>query len=282
MVLEGIITPWKAEKKLWEVFFIGMIYSTLALFMSVWVFRQYSSLIMVFLTVIVSVPLVYSTIKDEERKDLIIESERKLLKEHGKALLMFFILFLGFVASFSLWYVVLPSNYVFDVYSAQTSTIDAINNRISGRVTQFDIFIQVLLNNVKVLCFCVLFAFVYGVGAIFILTWNASVVGAAIGNFIRNNLTNYAHLVGFDKISAYFNIISLGILRYLFHGIPEMMAYFVGGLAGGIISIAVIRHDFRLRKFENIIFDSSELITIALVLLLIAAFMEVYITPLFF
>lgn len=282
MVLESIITPWKAERNLGEIFFIGFVYATVGLFMAFWVFRQYSSLIMVLLTVMVSVPLVYRTIKDEEEKDIVYESERKILKEHARALTMLTFLFLGFVAAFSFWYVVLPSDHIFDMYSVQTSTIDAINNRISGNVMKFDIFIQVLLNNVKVLSFCVLFAFVYGVGAIFILTWNASVVGAAIGNFIRNNLTNFAHLVGFDRFAAYLNVISLGFLRYMLHGIPEMAAYFVGGLAGGIISIAVIKHDFRLKKFENIIFDSSELITIALLMLFLAAILEVYVTPLLF
>ena len=60
------------------------------------------------------------------------------------------------------------------------------------------------------------------------------------------------------------------------------MAYFTAGLAGGIISVAVMRHDFGTKKFENILLDSSSLIIVSLSLLIAAALLEVYITPLIF
>jgi len=58
-----------------------------------------------------------------------------------------------------------------------------------------------------------------------------------------------------------------------------MLAYFTAGLAGGIISIAVIKHDFGSKKFTHVLIDSLDLIVISLVILLIAAFIEVHITP---
>jgi len=134
----------------------------------------------------------------------------------------------------------------------------------------------------KVLSFAILFAFIYGAGAIFILTWNATVVGTAIGNFIRSGLGNYATSIGLVKVGNYFQVISIGLLKYLLHGIPEILAYFYGGLAGGIISVAIIRHHYTSKKFSNILFDTSELVIIAIAFLLVAAFLEVYITPLLF
>jgi len=56
----------------------------------------------------------------------------------------------------------------------------------------------------------------------------------------------------------------------------------VAGLAGGIISVGVIRHEFTTNKFENILLDSSVMLVGALVLLLIAGLLEVFITPLVF
>jgi hypothetical protein len=41
--------------------------------------------------------------------------------------------------------------------------------------------------------------------------------------------------MGWDKMSHYFSHISYGLLMYALHGIPEILAYFVAGLAGGII-----------------------------------------------
>lgn len=283
MVLEALIGPIKAERRPWLVFFIGFLYASLSMFLSLWVFREYSSLIMVFLTVMFSIPLVYSTLKNEERKDIMIEEESTLLKEHGKALTFLMTLFLGFVAAFSFWYVVLPNSWTNSLFFTQTQTIANINSAISGHgVHQFNTLTKIFLNNIKVLVFCLLFAFIYGLGAIFILTWNASVIATAIGNFIRTEISKQAANLGATGIGTYFQAVSLGLLRYFIHGIPEMAAYFVGGLAGGIISIAVIRKDYKTRKFEKIVFDSSELIIIAIFLLVLAAFLEVFITPMFF
>ena len=116
----------------------------------------------------------------------------------------------------------------------------------------------------------------------FILTWNASVISVAIGNFIRSHLSNIANTVGFVSIGSYFQIFSLGILRYMTHGIFEILAYFTAGLAGGIISVAVIRHDFRTKKFEHIVLDSADLLIISIFILVLAAFIEVFVTPYLF
>lgn len=277
MVVESLINPFKAERRPWELFFVGVFYSSLAILMSIWVFKPHSSLVMVFLTVIACVPLMYGTIKLEEKKDLEIESEKILLKEHGKALSFFVFLFLGITISFTLWYIFLPADLTQTIFSVQTKTISDINTQITGQsINQYSLFSRIFLNNIRVLIFSLIFGFIYGVGAIFILTWNASVIGTAIGNFVRSNVSNVSN------VPHYFQITSLGILRYMIHGVPEILAYFMGGLAAGIISIAVIRHDFRSEKFRHILLDSADLVLLSLVVLLFAALIEVFITPLLF
>jgi len=283
MVLESLINPIKAEKKPWELFFIGLVYSSIAILLSFWIFHEHASLVMVFLTTITCVPLIYNVIKLEEKKDIVVSEETTLLKEHGKVISFLVFLFLGFTVSFSLWYAFLPAGLAQNAFSVQTQTIANINAGITGSFFQnFDILTKIFFNNFKVLIFCVLFAFIYGVGAIFILTWNASVIGAAIGNFIRTGISAEASMLGLAGAAKYFHIFSLGLLRYAVHGIPEITAYFIAGLAGSIISIAVIRHDLGTKKYERIILDTSDLIIIAIVILFLAALLEVYVTPLLF
>lgn len=283
MVLESLLNPLRAEKKPWEMFFIGAVYSSVAILLSLWIFKDQTSLIMVFLTVMACIPIVYSTMKLEESKDLGILDERPLMREHNKAITFLMFLFFGITISFVVWYVFLPPDMLGFVFDKQIATIQAINNKVSGNAYEsFSIFSKIFFNNVKVLSFSILFAFIYGAGAIFILTWNASVIGAAIGNFIRVNLSEYAGLLGFDKFAGYLNVFSIGLLRYALHGIPEIMAYFYGGLAGGIISVAIARKHYKDKNFSHILFDVSELLIIAMAFLLVAAFMEVYLTPLFF
>jgi len=232
-----------------------------------------------------ALPLIYNTIKMEEEKDLEGMEEKWLLKEHSKALMSFVFLFIGATIAFSFWYVLLSSDTVSTLFQAQSATINAINSRVTGHLSfsaNISFFSKIFLNNVKVLIFCILFSFVYGSGAIFILMWNASVIGTAIGNFIRSELASAAQLIGFDKIAHYFQVISMGLFRYSIHGIPEILAYFVGGLAGGIIGIAVIKHDFGTSKFEHILLDSADLLLLSLGILFIAALLEVFVTPIIF
>ena len=283
MVLEALENPEHAEKNPKNMFFYGLLYTSIAILISYWVFPDQSSLVMIFLTVMAISPLFYKTIKYEEEKDMSDMDEKVLLKEHSRALSFFMWFFIGATLSFSIWYVFLPQSISQTLFSTQTSTILDINGNVTGKVIGvFDVFSKIFFNNLRVLIFCLIFAFLYGFGAIFVLTWNASVIGVAIGNFIRSGIANVSNLFGAQGIMLYFKALSLGILRYSIHGIPEILAYFVGGLAGGIISVAVIKHDLRTKNFEKILLDSSDMIIISVVLLLIAALLEVFVTPLFF
>lgn len=288
MVLESLVSPTSARRKPWEMFFIGIFYATIAMFLSMWIFHEQASLIMVFLTVLACVPLIYTTIKQEEEAED-SKKEMVLLKEHSRVLYFLICLFFGFIVAFSAWYVFLPSDMTQSLFSTQIQTINAINARISGTgsfigvgsisvsgsLTSTELFSKILANNVKVLMFCIFFSFFYGAGAIFILTWNATVISAAIGNFVRNNLGSLTGI-------SYFSVFSIGIFRYMTHGIFEILAYFMGGLAGGIISIAVIRHELGTKRFFHVLVDSIDLVLLAVGILVLAAFVEVYITPVLF
>ena len=285
MVLESLADPLGAERKPYRMFFYGLLYTSVAIILSMWIFQSNASLVMVFLTTLACVPLMYNTMKLEEQKDESIISESALLKEHTRALMFFIFLFFGMVVAYTLWFVFLPGDVSAGLFSVQTETISNINMPTSAATSfnvQISSFTKILLNNVKVLIFCLLFAFLYGVGAIFILTWNASVIGAAMGSLIRMNISSITAGAGFGGIASYFGSYIHGIFRYALHGIPEILAYFVAGLATGIISVAVMRKKLDFEKLRHILLDSSDLVMISFCLLLLAAFIEVYVTAAIF
>ncbi len=284
MVLEMLISPRKAEREPWELFFVGLIYSSVAIFLSLYIFKQYVGIVMVFLTTIACTYLIQGTLRREEKKDAVIHHELALLKEHGKALSYFMFLFLGFVVSFSLWYIVMPQSFSSHVFAIQEETIRCINSvGIEGCLSApAESFAKILLNNVKVLLFVLIFAFFYGAGSVFILAWNATVVAAAIGIFVRNSLSSAAANLGLSSISSYFSSYSFGLLRYLTHGSLEILAYFIAALAGGIISVAVARHSFSNPNFKRVLLDSVDLIALSVGTLFLAAVVEVFVTPLLF
>ena len=288
MVLESLIGPKKAERKYWELFFFGVLHSSIAAILALWIFKDQSSLIVVFLTVLALVPLMYRTIKYEEEKDIRIKKETVLLKEHSRALLFFMFLFLGITISLTLWYVFLPESLVNSLFSTQVRTIESINSQIlrsagfTSTAVYTNFFISIISNNLKVLLFAIFFSFFYGAGAIFVLTWNASVIAAATGIFIRKNLGELAFNFGLSNLGSYFQIVSIGVFRYLTHGIFEILAYFIGGLAGGLISVAIIRHSLESKEFRHVLIDAIDLSIIAAILIFFAAFVEVFITPFLF
>jgi len=286
-MFEMLINPVKAEKRPWEMFFIGAFYATLSLFLVQWIFSgdpvlsNYSGILIVTFCVMFTIPFLYFAIKYEEEKDLQNVGFFRLLKEHGRALTYLLFLFMGFVVAFSFWYIVFEDGN--QNFRAQIETYCLINRptnfeqcisdygigheaRTTGFLSAKDKIVNIFINNVYVLIFTLLFSLIFGAGAIFILAWNASVISAAIGIFSKGSLAN----------------LPLGVARYMIHGLPEIASYFVGALAGGIISVAIIKHDLRSDKFWTILQDSLNLIIVAVFILFIAALMEVFITPALF
>jgi uncharacterized membrane protein SpoIIM required for sporulation len=285
-MLEMLINPRKAERHPWEMFFVGAFYASLSILLVNWIFSQdavlakYSGILVVTFTVMFSTPFIYYTIKLEESKITPSSGMISLLKEHRKAIFAFMWLFLGFVLAFSVWYMVLPSSQSF---RAQIETYCLINRpstfnecvaqygvKISslstGFATSSERLFTIFSNNIYVLIFTLVFSLIFGAGVIFILAWNASVISAAVGIFAKS------------QISA----LPLSMARYMIHGIPEIASYFMVALAGGIVSVAVIRHEVGTEKFWEVLQDSLNLIILAVVVLFIAALIEVYVTAVLF
>jgi uncharacterized membrane protein SpoIIM required for sporulation len=284
-MIEMIMKPKKAERRPWEMFFVGLFYASISLLIVTFVFsgddvlREGSGLLMVIFTVLCCLPFVYYIVKLEEGKDLEIDDSGKLIKEHSKAIRALMWLFLGFVVAMAFWYVMIP-DAAGENFNFQIRTFCAINNPanyefciegygagpITTAATSSRVFLSIFSNNISVLIFTIIFSLMFGAGAIFILIWNASVIAAAMGIFVKGSIYQ----------------LPIALMRYMIHGIPEIAAYFIGALAGGILSVALIRKDLVGERKWLILQDSVLLTIIAVVILIIAAVMEVYLTPVFF
>jgi uncharacterized membrane protein SpoIIM required for sporulation len=259
-----LLSPRKAKRHPFEVIFVGFFYATISLFLSLWIFPDYASLLMVFLTVISCIYIVQGILIVEENEEDNIKSEQSTLKEHSRTLWFFLLLFLGFLFAFVFWTVVLPTtttNVLFEMQQKSVSSIQAI----SGNAVSSSNFEIILSNNLRVLLLSLVFALFYGAGAIFILAWNASIMGFVIGNLARNSLGLGA--------------LPLAFMKYFVHGIPEMLAYFAAALAGGILFMAVLRGDFKKDKLKRMLIDTFVLVIVSLLLLVGAALLEVYVSP---
>lgn len=276
MVLERLINPKKVYGHPWEMLLIGLFYSVIGAFLALWIFKNYVGVVMITFTAIASIPFVSSVIKQEEAKDMSMDGERRLLKEHGKAIMTLTYLFLGFTIGFILVYVFMPADVVQNMFNIQLNTISVVQSGTptGNFASSFGMYGEIIGNNMKILLFCVAFSFFYGAGAIFILGWNASVMAVAIGAFIRNNMFNV------NSVIDYFQVTGLGLAKYMLHGIPEIVAYFIAALAGGIVSFTLVKHDYMNDKFKKVLKDVAVLIIISVAIVLLSGVIEVYVTPL--
>ncbi|MEK6902957.1 MAG: stage II sporulation protein M, partial [archaeon] len=137
-------------------------------------------------------------------------------------------------------------------------------------VTQF-----LFANNATVLLLAILFSFLFGEGALFLIGWNASIIGTVMGKIAVQALAN---MPTHDALSILFAI-GYGVyhgIGFIPHGLPEVVAYYIGAIAGGIISASMAKQVYRTNEFQTIAKDAAGLIIIALLLLFGAALIESY------
>ncbi len=286
-MLESMVNPKRVEKGPWKMFFIGIIYASLSLLLVKWFFSkdivlsQYSGMIVVTFAVMFSLPFMYYIIKKEEAEDEQVVGFLSVWKIHKDAVFALMWLFMGLIIAFSFWHIVLGDS---NLFNAQIETYCRINSpgNVFGCVEKYTFaktatgttsvvtkeirFLSIIENNVYVMIFTLLLSLIFGAGAIFVLTWNASVIAAAITVFTKNTIQD----------------IPLGILRYMIHGFPEIAAYFITALAGGIFGVGILRNGVRGKRFIHVLENTVILLFIALIILLIAAIIEVYFTPIIF
>jgi len=267
MVFELLINPKEAEAKPVEMFFYGLIITSISLFTAYYIFPSSSSVIFLFLVTIATLPTVRAILLEDEEFDEEREKiDMSFFEQHERTIMVYAYFFLGVLISVSFWHTVLPETYSSVLFSQQISTITSI--RVSGAATESMMsFWTILSNNLKVTTIAFLMSFFFGTGALFILSWNASVIGVFVSNLAKEFSAKYSYSLAQGHLDA--------LLSIAVHGIPEIVAYFIAGIAGGILSFGMIRgrQDFRIAK------DAAALYMISALILVFAAVLEVWVTP---
>jgi uncharacterized membrane protein SpoIIM required for sporulation len=284
-MLESIINPKKMERGPLKMFFIGLIYASISTLGVKWAFGndpvlyEYAGMIVVTFCVMFSLPFMYFLIKQEEEEDEQVEGFFSVWKIHSDAIYAFLWLFLGFIVAFSFWNIAVGDS---NLFNAQMETYCAINSptniqdcitkysiesqKMTGSAIKLQRLVAIIENNAIVMVFTLLFSLIFGAGAIFVLAWNASVIAGAIGIFTKYSLSG----------------IPVGLARYMIHGFPEIAAYFITALAGGMFGVSFLRNGFKDKKFLRVIENVVVLLFISIIILIGAAFIEVYFTPILF
>lgn len=256
MVLERLLSIKTAVRQPVWMFLIGGIVSITCLFISFLIFETSVGMFTTFLITFAMTPFMLNLVRRQEDMGENLKEIRKLniLQRHKDILKVYSAFFAGMILSLSIVYLILPTNMVETLFQDQINEI----NLIRGNFLFFDTFQQILVNNIGVLLLSFLFSLIFGAGAVFILAWNASVLSAAIGMAAKS-------IGGFKGLP-------LAVLMFFPHGSLEILAYFIGGIAGGLISAAITRR--RSPKFFFIVKDSFQLFGVSILLLVLAGLIE--------
>jgi uncharacterized membrane protein SpoIIM required for sporulation len=255
MVLERLISLRSGIKQPIWMFFIGGAVSLVSLFIAYYIFQTSVGMFTSLLITIAMMPFMLNLITyEEEKEELESITEMNFLQRHKMTLKVYIAFFAGVILSLSMIYMILPQTFVDKIFADQINQI----NTIRGSFLFADTFSKILINNIGVLLLSFLFSFLFGAGAVFILAWNASVLATAIGIAAKS----------YGGIGA----LPLAILTYFPHGSLEILAYFIGGIAGGLISTVIMRR--KSGKFWFIMKDGLQLMIISVVILVIAGLIE--------
>lgn len=272
MVVESFLKSQFALKHPVSMVFFGIVITVISAGISLSTFPAAASVLSIALITIGAIPLfnhVLDTEEDDETKSP--GNPATFLGRHFHLISVYWWFFVGVIIASAYLQAELSPTLSNQLFAEQTKTYDQIAG-LRGNATEGDFLNScagndyiglsigcIFKNNAVVLAWTLLFSLLYGVGALFLITWNASVIATVIGKeLIQKGLENAATKT----------------ICLIPHGIPEIAAYFIGAIAGGIISAAVAKKLYQKNEFTIIFKDVVLLILLAFAILLIGALIE--------
>lgn len=251
------------EKGAIEYFGFGFIASIIA-YLSSLIIPNTGVLFSIF-TAIFCYPLVYGVMKKEASRSeysFYWEYFYKLpfIERHKMILSMLLFLTLGVSFGTSVLYLTIPNSN--QIFSDQYNTIHALRKEVSlvaGSFINKNVFYSIFFSNVRVLIIFYLFSLVYGVGSLFLLTWQGTVLGVAAGLEAK-------------KLQGVLSL-PLTFLYYLPWGLLEFFAYICTSVGGCLLYIAIARHKGEKYMWYNLR-DSILLLLSSIAILFIAGIIE--------
>ena len=289
-MIESLIDPDNAEKKPTDAFIAGFLFTIAACILTLQIQSgsDGSGFLIVAFISIAAAPFLVRVFDIEEKK-----TKGNLFDRHSVIIQVFAFFFVGVIFASSLFFVLTQNSALFtdqikDLCSkgvvddpiCQGSTILTGNaiSPITGNAITGLTFEMILFNNLKVLALAFVFSFMLGAGAIFLISWNATIIGVLIGKIAQNPIAFNSVQIGENNILLnYLVALPYTLLKLLPHGIFEFGAYFFGAVAGGILSVAVIKERDPKHHFIPVFRDSLEYLVIAVILLVIGAVVEMLI-----
>ena len=275
MVLEFLL-EYEWDKPL-QIFASGFFFSSVAIFIAAALFAHSPSLVVV---TFMTLPLIYTytnLLQQEAAHEVKDKTIRQLIADNMFLVKTYLLLFLGMTIGIAFWFSILPNSMLSSLFSEQIYNLNQIGLVTGLSITPLAIdssaFMTIASNNIKLVLLSGIMSFVFAAGALFILSWNASVVGVAVGTIMIKLKAS-----GVAASLALGQGLSLGAAFYLLHLIPEVAAYFLAAVAGAFISSAMMRYKPLSPNSNRLLAIAGSLMVFAVALILLGAVIEIEIS----
>lgn len=252
MVFEQIFKPkWVKRKE--HAFFLGFIYTLVGLVSAGFIFPASFGLMSVAFTALLLIPSLTVLMKMEENVEIREKkfSIKQLFIDHKDIFKVYIFLFLGVFLAYSLATLIFPELLIQRLFASQLKAAG-----LHGFAFNQGLFWNILLNNLLIFAVAFVLSLVYGAGAVLFLVWNASVWGVVFAFFAKT----------FSPGS---------VVPYLPHIITEAIGYISAAIVGGVVSKAILREKLFSKKFNHVITDALIFLVLGIILVVIAALIEV-------
>lgn len=287
-MFERLVSRYTESENYLDIFLLSIFFTLLSVLLVQHVLpfqvsgQNYAGIIVVlFLSLGMSYPFVRYLLGEEER-EISGDIEGTLLQRHAAELKLYLSFFLGATIAFAFSRFFVADSF----YSVQCSVLKVLGRAITdnceilidqsalgatgvsftGLATGGPSFLMIFTNNLWVYIATFLLAFFLSSGLLFILAWNASVLGVWVGTVSASVLNSAAFVPAI-------------VLLYLPHGIPEIAAYIFAGFAGSLLSReseALFFHESGARDTSTVVLrDVVTMVVIGFGLLILGAFIEV-------
>ena len=270
MVLEALFPTKSVVRNPIDMFALAAVISFASFFLANIIFPGESTgkIITLFITASLA-PIICGVFSEEEeveRECAEHKMKKQFLDRHDEAIKIFTLLFAGVFVAYFLVSIIFPAEFVEVTFNDQLSEIRRITNIPSGNVVAKalspDVLEVILWNNLRVMGLSFALSFLIGVGAVVILAWNASILALYLASFIRQGLIDE------------FMVRTVSIIP---HAPIEIFGYFMAGIAGGVLSVGLIRERINSKEFLLVFRDSILLLFIAIAAIFLGAFVEVFV-----
>lgn len=264
-MIDILLKAYWVEKKPWYGIFLGFLFATLGIGFSFLIFKDEPSFPAIFLTTLAAAPVVIRLIKNEEWEPKF----EKIVERHKKIIEIYFYFFFGMAIAFALFNTILPENVSSLIFNEQIKKFGTGFFSFTGLFginlqyfsSQIDLFSKIVINNLGLMFFFFLLSLFYGSGSMFLLSWNASILGVMWGRMIKTALFLSDPMTFATR--TFFNF------PYL---LPEILGYFLASIAGGIVSVNLTRKT----KIGIAMIDSLIFLAISIAVIICAGIIETF------